>query len=309
MKKLVLASAIVAASVAGAANAATIYEKNGLIYKMKGDWQIQLRQDAGDDQNLDVEFDDLEIKNSIAYDLGNGLTAFGQLDFGFKDDAEGKRDGSKLEEAYVGLAYENVALSIGERDFGSDEFGVEAAYENTLSEDGFDSQGTHGNDVVRLDAAFGAVNVIASVELESDGESSADGEVFDLFASTELNNLQLAAAYQTMKATPDADSVDTWGVSAMYDAGMVEVGADFSAIEDTADQANIVAKVAVNKSTKVAIGATNIEPEVGDDVTEWYANVTYKFPTQKNVSVFAEIADTDEDNVDAGFLTGMRIKF
>ena len=30
MKKLVLASAIVAASVAGAANAATIYEKNGL---------------------------------------------------------------------------------------------------------------------------------------------------------------------------------------------------------------------------------------------------------------------------------------
>jgi len=309
MKKLVLASAIVAASVAGAANAATIYEKNGLTYKMKGDWQIQLRQDAGDDQNLDVEFDDLEIKNSIAYDLGNGLTAFGQLDFGFKDDAEGKRDGSKLEEAYVGLAYENVALSIGERDFGSDEFGVEAAYENTLSEDGFDSQGTHGNDVVRLDAALGAVNMIASVELESDGESSADGEVFDLFASTELNNLQLAAAYQTMKATPDADSVDTWGVSAMYDAGMVKVGADFSAIEDTADQANLVAKVAVNKSTKVAIGATNIEPEVGDDVTEWYANVTYKFPTQKNVSVFAEIADTDEDNVDAGFLTGMRIKF
>ena len=276
---------------------------------MKGDWQIQLRQDAGDDQNLDVEFDDLEIKNSIAYDLGNGLTAFGQLDFGFKDDAEGKRDGSKLEEAYVGLAYENVALSIGERDFGSDEFGVEAAYENTLSEDGFDSQGTHGNDVVRLDAVFGAVNVIASVELESDGESSADGEVFDLFASTELNNLQLAAAYQTMKATPDADSVDTWGVSAMYDAGMVEVGADFSAIDDVADQANLIAKVAVNKSTKVAIGATNIEPEVGDDVTEWYANVTYKFPTQKNVSVFAEIADTDEDNVDAGFLTGMRIKF
>lgn len=309
MKKLVLASAIVAASVASAANAATIYENNGLTYKMKGDWQIQLRQDAGDDQNLDVEFDDLEIKNSIEYDLGDGLTAFGQLDFGFKDDAEGKDDGSKLEEAYVGLAYENVALSIGERDFGSDEFGVEAAYENTLAEDGFDSQGTHGNDVVRLDAKIGTVNLIASAELEAEGESSADGEVFDLFASTEIDNLALAAAYQSKKATPADDTVDTWGVSAMYDAGMVKVGADFSAIDDVADQANIVAKVAVNKSTKVAIGATNIEPEVGDDVTEWYANVTYKFPAQKNVSVFAEIADTDENNVDAGFLTGMRIKF
>ncbi len=308
MKKLILSTAIIAA-MAGTAQAATIYDNNGLTYTLKGDWQIQLRQDAGDDQNLDIEFDDLELKNAITYDLDNGLTAFGQLDFGFKDNAEGTKDGSKLEEAYVGLAYEGIALSIGKRDFATDEFGVEAAYENTLAEDGFDSQGTSGDDVIRLDANLGAVNVIASTELESEGEASENGESFDLFATTSIEDIQLSAAFQTMKATPDADSVDTWGISASYDAGIAVVGADFSSIDDVSDQLNLVAKLAVNKSTKVAVGANNIEPEVGDDVTEWYANVTYKFPEQNKVSLFAEIADTDEDNVDMGFLTGMRLQF
>ena len=53
----------------------------------------------------------------------------------------------------------------------------------------------------------------------------------------------------------------------------------------------------------------NQELDGSDDVTGWYANVTYKFPTQKNVSVFAEVADTDKDNADMGFLAGMRVKF
>ncbi|MBB1488388.1 porin [Oceanospirillum sediminis] len=308
MKKLILASAIMAIT-AATANAATIYEGNGLKYEIKGDWQIQLRQDAGEDENPDVEFDDLEIKNSITYDLQNGLIAFGQLDFGFKDEAEDKREGSKLEEAYVGLAYEQVAVSIGKRDLASDEFGVEAAYENTLSEDGFDRQGTDGDDVIRVDATLGMVNLIASVELDAEGESSENGEAFDIFAATEFSGLELAAAYQTRKENTDADSVDTWGVSAAYDAGVVKVGADYTDVEDTEEQYNLVAIVPVAKTTKVAVGAVNVEPEQGDDVTEWYANVTYTFPAQKNVSAFAEIADTDEDNVDAGFLTGLRVKF
>lgn len=309
MKKLILASAIMAATTAGAANAATIYEGNGLTYKIKGDWQIQLRQDAGDDQNPDIEFDDLEIKNSITYDLQNGLTAFGQLDFGFKDEAEDKRDGSKLEEAYVGLAYEQVAVSIGKRDLASDDFGVEAAYENTLSEDGFDAQGTDGDDVIRVDARLGQINLIASYELDAEGESSENGESFDIFAVTEISGLELATAYQTRKDTTDAESVDTWGVSAAYDAGMVRVGADFTDVEDTEEQYNLVAIAPVANTTRVAVGLTNVEPEQGEDVTEWYANVTYTFPNQKNVSTFAEIADTDADNVDAGFLAGLRIKF
>ena len=62
-----------------------------------------------------VEFDDLELKNSVTYDLGNGLKAFGQLDFGFKDAAEDKQSGSKLEEAYMGVDFVMAAVAVGKQ--------------------------------------------------------------------------------------------------------------------------------------------------------------------------------------------------
>ncbi|BBB28966.1 porin [Neptunomonas japonica] len=308
MKKLILAASI-AAIATGSANAATIYEGKGLTYKLKGDFQVQLRQDVGDDQNLDVEFDDLELKNSVVYDLKNGVKAFGQLDFGFKDAAEDKQDGSDLEEAYIGLDFGKVAVSIGKQNFATDEFGVEAAYELRSEADRFEEQGTDGDDTIRVNASLDNVYIAASYEIEAEGESSENGQSLDLFVSTELSGVELAAAYQTMEATPTSASKDTWGVSAAYDFGVAKLAADFSTTEDVADQYNLAAVVPVDKTTKVAVGMLNIKPETGDDVTEWYANVTYKFPSQKNVSVFAEIADTDEDDIEIGYLAGMRLKF
>lgn len=310
MKKLLLATAVMAITAAGSASAATIYDNNGLTYKLKGDWQIQLRQDVGADQNLDVEFDDLELKNSVVYQLNDGLKAFGQLDFGFKDAAEGKgKYSTKLEEAYVGLDFGDVAVSLGKQNFASDEFGVDAAMENKLAEDGFDAQGTSGDDVIRVDVKLGSIDLIATTELAAEGEDSENGESFDLFAATKLGGVKVAAAYQSMKADVDADSVSTFGVSAAFDAGIAKLSVDFSSVEDTQDQFNVAAKIPVAATTKVALGLTTIEPEAGEDATAWYANVTYKFPEQKNVSVFAEVADTDENDVDLGYMTGLRIKF
>ena len=237
------------------------------------------------------------------------MKAFGQLDFGYKNDAEGKSSGSHLEEAYVGLDFGNVAVSIGQQNYATDDFGVYAAYEASLSEDAFDAQGTSGNDVIRADVNLGSLNLIATTELDAEGENSEDGESFDLLVSTELQGVELAAAYQTMKTDVNADSVDTFGVSAMADLGIAKIGADYSSTDDVQDQINLVAKMGVAQSTQIAVGLNNVDPEQGDDVTEWYANLTYKFPQQKNVSVFAEIADTDEDNVDLGYLAGLRVKF
>ena len=309
MKKLLLSSLVAGLCMAGSAHAVTVYQGKGLTYKLKGDWQIQLRKDTGNDQNWDIEYDDLELKNSVTYDLGDNLTAFGQLDFGFKDAAEDKQNGSDLEEAYIGLAWGDVSVAFGKMDFASDEFGVEKAYELKLDEDSFDAQGTSGDDVIKVTYGGEMFTAIASYELEAEGESSENGQYFDVFLGTEFSNIELGLAYQNMEASPSSDSVSTWGISAMYDAGFASFGADYSSIEDTSDQYNIVAVIPVAKTTKIAVGMVNIDEENGDDATEWYANVTYKFPNQKNVSVFAEIADTDEENVDLGALVGMRIKF
>ncbi len=76
MKKLLLAVAV-SSMAAGSVNAATVYEKDGFTYKLNGDFQVQFRQATGFDERADVEYDDLELKNYVAYDLGNDMTAFG----------------------------------------------------------------------------------------------------------------------------------------------------------------------------------------------------------------------------------------
>ena len=311
MKKLLLAVAVSVA--AGSAGAATIYEGNGFTYKLNGDLQVQMRKEIGDDENADIEFDDLELKNYVSYDLGNDMKAFGRVDFGFKDAAEDKQDGSKLEEAYLGLAFGNTSVSFGKQNFASDEFGIEEAYElKTVDEDRFDAIATSGDDTIRVDVELENVYLAASYEMEAEGEDSENGEYFDLFASTKIGDLTLAAAYQDATPAIGDDAIDTWGVSASYDAGFATFAVDYSSSDDgsnDANQYNVAAVFAAASTTDVAIGMVNVDEDGADDVTEWYANVTYKFPTQKNVSVFAEIADSDADGADMGYLAGMRVKF
>lgn len=151
MKKLLLAVAVSTVA-AGSVNAATIYKKDGLTYKLNGDFQIQFRQATGFDERAEVEYDDMELKNYLAYDLGNEMTAFGRLDVGYKDAAEGKQDAINLEEAYVGLKYGVTSVSFGKQDFAGDEFGIEEAYEvETIDEDRFDGVETAGDDTIRID--------------------------------------------------------------------------------------------------------------------------------------------------------------
>lgn len=298
----------------GVAHAATIYEGNGLKYSLKGDWQIQMRQKAGLDKDLDVEFDDLELKNSIVYDLDNNLQAFGQLDYSF--DGEGNdssKESAKLEEAYVGLKFDNVAVAIGRQNLAGDEFGVEAALETHTAQDRFEQVADKGDDVIRVDAKFDNLTVITSALVSADSTANGDGEAFDLFVATKLVGVELAGAYQTYEANAaGSEEQSTWGVSAAYSFGSVALAADYSTTDTGAagdkDVSNLAAKFKLSPTTKAAVGVVKSD-EGATDTTEWYANVQYQFPSQKNVSLFAEIADTDEANSDLGYLAGMRIKF
>lgn len=312
MKKIALAAAI--AVVAGSASAATVYEGKGLKYSVKGDWQVQLRQDVGDDQKLNVDFDDLEIKNAISYDLGDNLKAIGKLDFGFKDAANDKSDADsgKLEEAAVGFDFGSSNVLVGKTNSASDEFGVEMQIETKdVGEDAFDSAGeTSGDDLVRFEGEFDAVTVVAAYEIEAESEDSADDSFFDIFVAGEFGDVTAGAAYQSIDDTADTS---IFGIFAEFDAGVATVAFDWSAEDsDAADDVtvwNLAAAFKANKQTKIAVGMINEDEEGSDDVNEMYANVTYKFASQKNVSVFAEIADSDKDNSDMGYLAGMRIKF
>lgn len=306
MNKIALTLAVTTAVMTQAASAATLYEKNGLTFKVKGDWQIQLRDYADKNKNVDVEFDDFELKNTISYDLDEDLQAFGQLDFSFDKAAEDGTDGSKLEEAYLGLRSGQISARIGKMNTAADEFGVEAAYEKPagVGEDQFERIKDAGDDVIRLDAEFGKLSVSASHEVEAnDGDEAATG----IFVSTKISSVSLAAAFQTVDNT-----ADTWGVSASFNAGFATIAADYS-VSDIDGQSednsitNLVAKFKPTDTTSVAVGLVNYEKN-GSDIDAWYANASYKLPSQKNVKLFAEISDSDAgDEMD--MLAGVQIKF
>ncbi len=88
--------------VAGGAQATTIYKKDGFTYNLSGDAN-SVASKHGADQDLDVEYDDLEIKNAVSYELNDNMKAFLVIwtsGFGGKDG-----DAAELEEAYVGLQF------------------------------------------------------------------------------------------------------------------------------------------------------------------------------------------------------------
>jgi predicted porin len=300
---------------AGAVQAATILKKDNLTFKIGGDWQIQLRQDIGVEQDLDVEYDDLEIKTSLSYDLGNGLAAFGGLDFGFKNAADKSNDDEPphLEEAYVGFKMNDVRFLVGKTDSAGDEFGIAGTIETVVADDAFDAFGaTGGDDLLKVTAQIAEmVTVVAAYEIEAESESSdANGTFADIFVGMDIDALALGIAYQTIEEAGSDEDTGIWGLQAAFDAGFAEFAVDYSVADDIGSVSNFFVALPVNIVT-LGAGFVMVDPDDddADDVTGWYANAVYKFPAAKNVSVFAEIGDSDVEDVDMGYLVGARIKF
>jgi predicted porin len=319
MKKIVIA--IVVASflaVTVSVQAATVFKKENFTYKIKGDWQIQYRQDPGKDQDADLEYDDLEIKNYVSYKLSENLTAFGELDFGFKDAADKSNDdeGPHLEEAYLGFKFNDIKLFFGKTDSAGDEFGITASLETIVADDCFDEFGAvDGDDLVGVSAKIGDMfNVMATYEIEAESEKSdGNGTFFDIFASVDFKDISIGAAYQSLEKSRSNDDINTWGAQVSYDAGFAEFGADYSVTEeDDKDDMSVwnVSVVVPMKPVTIGLGYVCLDDDASsDDVAGWYVNATYKFPAAKNVSLFAEISDSDEEDVDMGYMLGMRLKF
>jgi predicted porin len=326
MKKIVFGIVIAAmVAAAGSVHAATVLEKDNFTYKISGDWQIQFRQDPGKDQDLDVEYDDLELKNHVDYKLNDSVTAFGQLDFGFKNAADKSNvDEPHLEEAYVGVKFMDTKLFVGKTGSAGDKFGVQGTKETIVADDCFDEYGaTSGDDLVGISAKFvDMFTVVATHEIEAESEKSDDnGTFYDIFVGVEFKGVSLGAAYQDFEKTETDEETEIettveatiWGVQVAYDAGFASIAADYS-VGDRDDNEvaiwNLFVAVPI-KPVTLGAGYVTLDPdnEAEEDITGWYANVIYKVPTAKNVRLFAEIADSDEEDTDMGYLAGLRIKF
>ncbi|RQW61106.1 porin [Vibrio viridaestus] len=309
MKQLILTAAIIAATTATSASAASIVDKDGFIYEINGDIQIQLQKDNGEDQHLYVNYDSLEIENSVAYEVTEDVTAFGVIKFDFDDAANGDEDqnSAELKDAFIGFETSNVSLSVGRQDYASDEFGIAEDYEMDSDDVAFDE--TDGDNVILLSFNQDNVELMLSTDLQAKGEDNEGEQSFDAFASIAIDKLQLAASYQNREVEVDGDTLNTYGVSALYDAGFATFAADYSDAEDTLEVYNLVTTFNVTDATKVALGYVNNKPEAEESVNEWYANVTYEFPKFNAVKLFAEVSNTDAEDAELAYLAGAEIEF
>lgn len=323
MKKLTLATAVALLATAGTANAAiTMYEKDNFTYTLKGDVQIQLLDQSGIDTDIDVNYDDAELKHGFAYDLGNGTTAFAQVDFDYR--------GESSQEAYVGMDFGNFKFWYGKTDYVTDAFGVEKNIDVVnVAGDTFVETGSDDLLLVQFKAGPATIGLshdlsVGEVAYDDDGDILTPSIIVDELTSTDLNvsvpvgPVDLGFAYQDLSALDDDHQ--TAALSGKFAMGPVSLGLSYSASDGEIsgadyDASNIHAVVTfpVAPTTKASIGIDlyDLEVEGEDDYEQesWYANVTYKFPTAKNVSVFAEVADTDIEDYDVGYLVGMRVQF
>ncbi|MGH1540492.1 MAG: porin [Arenicella sp.] len=316
MKKLPLIAAFGLIYSSSMVNAATIYDNKGLTYTIKGDIQVQLLKKHGKDKDVDVNYDDAELKNTISYDIGNGNKAFAQVDYDFKKE--------KSEETYVGLKLGNTKIWMGDTDYVTDAFGIEKNIDVVdIDGDSFAQDG--GDDLIGLEFKAGSATIAFSHDIQVGDEDLKDDDdnvigtaseesSLDIFVSVPLGPVDLGLAYQDHEA--EGIATDTFGVSGEVKVAGINLGLAFSSSDSDSskldkDNISLAVTFPVASTTKASVGY-DIVDYTSDSITDidtWYANVVYKFPTAKKVSAFAEIANTDEDDSDVGYLLGMRVKF
>lgn len=294
MKKIMLAAAV-SALIPGAANAVTVYKKDGLQYKIGGDIQVQLRQKAGEDQDLKVDYDDVEIKNSIIWTLESGTNVFAQVDYDFKKESS--------EESYVGMDFGGFKWLIGDTDLPTDDFGHESQWEGSSLEDAFVE--TSSDDQIQLHFKLGGGSLALATDVEDADEDNPKVEV-DALYSIEFGNFDFGVGYQSVEETPGADSISTLGVAVGTKLAGIKLGLDYTS-NDNVDVLHLVSKFGIAPKTSMVVGFEKASFDADEDVNSWYVNWNYKL--NKKATLLAEIHNTDEDDSDAGYLAGLRVKF
>lgn len=314
MKKLPLAIAVGLIAASSSLNAATIYEKDGFKFKVDGDIQIQLRKRTGSGEETHVDIDDSELKNKFSYDLGNDLTGFAEAHFDAGKDLNGNVES---EETFVGIKSKKFKFQIGRMDYVTNDFATERGIEEPTNETAFEAGNVDGTDVVLIEADTGIITFALSHDLGDSSRNTALSST-DIYISGKVSsNFELGAAFQSLKETASSEATRTSGINAKLDIGKISVAADYSSRDDKHSDTDLADLKVTNLSvafpiaatTKTTLGITSQSNKSDSAADSWYANVVYKFPKAKKVSVFGEFQKTNASDSNLGFVAGMRVKF
>ena len=314
MKKTILATAITGLF-ATTAQAANLYDMDGVTVDIFGDAEVRYINDIADpvlDEDKIIDVNEANFGFDLGYDLGNGLTVGGVVKLGV---ASGT---ATLSDAYIGItasewgtltAGKTVTMLDGAGIGGDKAFGLDSFYEQEVG----------GEQVIKFtldkDAFYGGIAYLMSTEANTNtNEDAFDAQIGARFADFDVAAFYGHAEVTTVAGdttpnvpTTGVDNVvinvkyqlDNLGLAASY--GMVDLddGADTDSIAVTATYAM--------DNTTFAAGVANIDTDGSDDVTQYYVNAQYAFTG--NVGVYAEIGGNDADDTELGYAAGMEVSF
>ncbi|CZF80080.1 Porin-like protein H precursor [Grimontia celer] len=313
MKKTILAMAVPALLAAGAVNAATVYDQDGVTVTIGGAAEVQIIQDyefTGEDKKLDVRLDDGELNFAVDVQVSDNLTALGYFDF--------ENEGSTVEndELWAGFKGNWGKFTVGRQyTFWDDAFINE---DIELGLEGFESnEPADGEDVLKYRYDGDAFWFGIAHDLDTgDDVDHTDGAIGTSVAGFDL---ALYVSDANLSATSEATAYQG---SVVYNIDAFTLGLSYTDVEEkssgSVDKANsgdiveLLAGYGVG-DWQYYLGynfGENDDNSKGDNI---YANATYKM--HSNVKTYVELGWVETESAagvkddSTGFLVGMEVKF
>jgi predicted porin len=284
MKKTILASAIL---LAGAANAAEVYNNEGTSISLGGSFRGHAVIDSTDSVNFEDAGSRFDIK--AAKELDNGLKAFGQMEIKYTD--VDSLDTLYINNAFLGLEHDVYGkLVLGKKlglndDLVMNDFSYEAgAYYHEES-----AAGAGTEDQLEYTKTFGSASIVVGL---------IDQDTYALGGTYEVAGLSLGVAY-TMK-----NDVVVAGQS--YDNSSVIVGAQYAldaltlGVQYQTVEVSNVDTTAYGLGAHYALGQAGVYAmydivEVGnDDGHDIVLGADYEIA--KDVKTYVEFTSIDRDS-------------
>ncbi|PKH07987.1 porin [Moritella sp. Urea-trap-13] len=222
MKKTILATAIL---LAGAANAAEVYNNEGTTVSLGGSFRGHVAIDSSDEVNFEDAGSRFDIK--AAKELDNGLKAFGQMEIKYKD--VDSLDTLYVNNAFLGLEHDVYGKLILGKKLGLNDDLVmnDFSYENGVYNHQSADAGSDTQDQLEYTKAFGGASVVVGL---------IDQDTYSIGGTYEVAGLSLGVAYNIKNdakvgATNATSDNSALIVGAQYSLDALTLGVQYQALE------------------------------------------------------------------------------
>ncbi|QUM75911.1 porin [Moritella sp. 24] len=317
MKKTILASAIL---LAGAANAAEVYNNEGTSISLGGSFRGHVVINGSDDVVFEDAGSRFDLKTTK--ELDNGLKAFGELEVKYSGS-----DGDTLymQKAIVGLSHDVYGTaSLGKQMGLNDDLVMnDFSYEQGVYNEDNDFFGSNSEDQLKYSKAFAGATVVVSL---MDQDTYAIGGTYEVAGLTLGGSYNIANDRKVESGVVNMTSDNsTYIVGAQYSLDALTLGvqyqssevgnADFSAYGVGAEYALGQARVyAMYDALDGKLNTKSINGVLAGDGSIIVLGADYELV--KDVKAYAEFSSTDFDadgvassDSDEALVIGARVYF